>query len=269
MYSLDINFLKDRAPIEFNENKPVRQPINLGDLTPVFIGVGVGLLFPVLTLGGLWFLNAQNDGLSKKIAQLEQEGKELDGKIADIKKIKDETAGVQDQTQALVTVFDQIRPWSAMLQDLRDRIPASVQVENIRQIPPVIPPPAAAGTAPDPKPSNPAGLLEINGYARSFSDVNDFLLSMGQSKLLNAAESGISTAELIDAPPITGAVPPENKSQDTSGVKIKPPQVVKYTIKASLSNVPASELIRELEQKGTVGLVKRIRSLQETGAIAK
>ncbi|MBK1990743.1 PilN domain-containing protein [Sphaerospermopsis aphanizomenoides BCCUSP55] len=261
MYSLDINFLKDRAPTEISEAKPVKQPISLGELTPVFIGLGVGLFFPALTFGGLWFLNAQNDGLSKKIAQLEQEGKDLDGKIADIKKIKDETAGVKDQTQALVTVFDQIRPWSAMLQDLRDRIPANVQVENIRQIPPVIQAPNATG----PKPSNPAGLLEISGYARSFSDVNDFLLSMGQSKLLNAAESGISTAELIDAPPITGAVPPEDKS----GVKLKPPQVVKYTIKASLSSVPASELIRELEQKGTVGLVKRIRSLQETGAIAK
>jgi type IV pilus assembly protein PilN len=269
MYSLDINFLNDRAPIEFNQNKPVRQPINLEDLIPVFSGVGIGLCFPALVFGGFWILQAQSSGLEQKIAKLDQEGKELDAKIADIKKIKDETAGVQDQTQALVTVFDQIHPWSAMLQDLRDHIPASVQVENIRQIPPVIQPLAATATVTSPKRSNPAGLLEINGYARSFRDVNDFLLSMGQSNLLNAAESGISTAELIDAPAITGAVPPKNKSQDTSGVKFKPPQVVKYTIKVSLSNVPASELIRELEQKGTVGLVKRIRSLQETGAIVK
>ncbi|MBD2295836.1 PilN domain-containing protein [Anabaena sphaerica FACHB-251] len=261
MYSLDINFLKDRSPAELNENKPVRQPINVEDLKPALLGVGVGLCFPALVFVGSWLLQGQIDRLTQQIGKLEQESKELDGKIANITKIKDETASVKDQTQALVTVFDQIRPWSAMLQDLRDRIPANVQVETIKQIPPVIQAQNSGVT----KPSNPAGLLEINGYARSFSDVNDFLLSMGKSKLLSAAESRISTAELVDAPPITGAIPPETKSE----VKIKPPQVVKYTIKASLSNVPASELIRELEQKGTVGLVDRIRSLQKTGAIAK
>lgn len=261
MYSLDINFLKDRSPSQINENKPVRQPIEIREFIPAFIGVGVGLCFPALVYVGLLILQAKTAELELSIQKLTQEGQDLDGKIANIKKIKDETAGVKDQTQALVTVFDQIRPWSAMLQDLRDRIPANVQVETIKQIPPVIQAPNNKG----PKPSNPAGLLEINGYARSFADVNDFLLSMGQSKLLNAADSRISTAELIDAPPITGAIQLESKSE----VKIKPPQVVKYTIKASLSNVPASELMRELEQKGTVGLVERIRSLQKTGAIAK
>ncbi|MEA5575157.1 PilN domain-containing protein [Anabaena sp. UHCC 0451] len=265
MYSLDINFLKDRSPAEIAE-KPPRPPINVEELVPAFLGVGVGLCFPALVFGVLLFLNGQSAGLEQAIQKLEQEGKELDGKIADINKIKAETAGIKDQTQALVTVFDQIRPWSAMLQDFRDRIPANVQVENIKQIPPVLI--ANNNSQPakkDKPPINPAGLLEINGYARSFADVNDFLLSMGKSKLLNAAESRISTAELMDAPPITGAIPPETKSE----VKIKPPQVVKYTIKVSLSNVPASELMRELEQKGTVGLVDRIRSLQKTGAIAK
>jgi type IV pilus assembly protein PilN len=144
-----------------------------------------------------------------------------------------------------------------MLQDLRDRIPANVQLETIKQIPPVI---KAKNSEDD---SNNAGELEITGYARSFADVNDFLLIMGKSKLFNPEESKISTAELVDAPEITGAVPPETKNE----TKFKPPQVVKYTIKASLSAVPASQLIRDLEQKGTVGLVERIRNLQKTGAI--
>lgn len=265
MYSLDINFLKDRSPAELNDNKPVKQQINVEEFKPALLGVGVGLFLPVVVFVGLLWLQSQNAGLEQRIAKLEQESQDLDGKLANIKKIKDETAGIKEQTQALVTVFDQIRPWSAMLQDMRDRIPANVQVENIKQIPPVIQAQKTEGA----KPSNPAGLLEISGYARTFSDVNDFLLSMGQSKLLNAAESRISTAELVEAPPITGAVPPETKAGTKSKVEFKPPQVVKYTIKASLSNVPASELMRELEQKGTVGLVDRIRSLQKTGAIAK
>jgi type IV pilus assembly protein PilN len=265
MYSLDINFLKDRSPAELNENnKPPAKPLNVEELKPALLGVAVGLVVPAITVAGLWFLQGQNQSLEAKITQLTEEGKKLDVQIADINKIKAETAGVKEQTQALVTVFDQIRPWSAMLRDLRDRIPANVQVENIKQVPPALPPKdQQPTTTPKEPPSNPAGFLEISGYARSFSDVNDFLLSMGRSKLLNAAESRISSAELVDAPPITGAIIPETESKE----EIKPPQVVKYTIKASLSSVPASELMRELEQKGTVGLVERIRSLQKTGAL--
>ncbi|AFZ57539.1 PilN domain-containing protein [Anabaena cylindrica FACHB-243] len=258
MYSLDINFLKDRSPVEINTEKPVRQPINLGDLMPVYLGVGVGLCFPALVFGGLLFLQAKTDELTQAIQKLDQENKELDGRIANIKKVQDETTNIKVQTQALVTVFDQIRPWSAMLQDLRDRIPANVQIENIKQTPGII-------QAQDKTPSNPAGSLEITGFARSFNDVNDFVLSLGQSKFLDASNSKISTAELINAPSQTGAIQPEGQGQE----KIKPIQVVKYTIKAGLSNVPASELIRELEQKGTVGLVTRLRSIQKTGAITK
>ncbi len=50
---------------------------------------------------------------------------------------------------------------------------------------------------------------------------------------------------------------------------IKPDKIVKYTIQSNLNDVPATQLIRELEQKGTVGLVTRLRSIQQTGVISK
>ncbi|MEA5618915.1 PilN domain-containing protein [Cronbergia sp. UHCC 0137] len=262
MYSLDINFLKDRKPDPKQTTKAARKPIELGNLVPVYLGVGVGLCFPALVFLSLWFIQGKTTELEQLIGTLEQESQDLDIKLSNIKKIKDETAGIEKQTQALITVFDQIRPWSAMLQDLRDRIPKSVQIESIRQTPP--PPPAQASETSKPV-FSPIGGLEITGYARSFSDVNDFLLILGQSKFLNAAENKINTAELIDAPPITGAVAPTNPGN----IKTKPLKIVKYTIKASLSNVPATELIRELEQKGTVGLVARLRNIQKTGVISK
>jgi type IV pilus assembly protein PilN len=263
MYSLDINFLKDRSPEETGVDTQ-KEPVNIREYIPVGIGLGVGLVFPGLMLLSLWFLEGQNNNLQTKITQLEQESKQLDGRIANINKIKQEIKVVQEQTQALVTVFDRIRPWSAMLRDLRELTPANVQVETIQQIPPELPR-TQRGQQPseDEDGTIPAGVLEISGYARSFSDVNDFLLSMGQSKLLDASKSRVSTAELVEAPPITGAIPPENKDDE----KFKPPQVVRYTIRATLSSTPASELMRELEQKGTVGLVNRIRSLQKTGAL--
>jgi type IV pilus assembly protein PilN len=44
---------------------------------------------------------------------------------------------------------------------------------------------------------------------------------------------------------------------------------VRYTIQSNVSDIPASELMRELEQKGSVGLVNRIRSMQKIGVISQ
>ncbi len=258
MYSLDVNFLKDRPAYQ---KKPERKggvglKLPTGNLTPVYVGVALGVGLPALLGVSWWILQGKIVELDGQIAQLDQESKRLDTEIGNLNKIKAETNAIKGETQALVTVFDQIRPWSAMLQDLRDRIPAAVQIENIKQIPPT---PVKEGQPV----GNPAGGLEINGLARSFNDVNDFLLSLQQSQFLKSTESRILTATLVDAP-----LPP-GMEQPSNGVIIKPPQVVKYTIQSSMSEIPASELIRELEKKGTVGLVTRIRSMQQTGVISK
>jgi type IV pilus assembly protein PilN len=254
MYSLDINFLKDRPEHRPTGKKPgIKLPV--GNLTPMYLGIAIGICLPTVAGGAWWLLQAKNVELEQKIAQLDQENKRLDTEIGNINKIKEQTNNIKAETQALVTVFDQIRPWSAMLQDLRERIPAKVQIENIKQIPPTAP-------APGQPSGNPAGGIEITGMARSFNDVNDFLLTLQQSRFLKSSDSRIVTAELVNAP-----LPP-NANQN-NGVKTPPIQVVKYTVQASLSEVPASELMRELEQKGTVGLVTRIRNLQQTGVISK
>ncbi|GAB1539536.1 PilN domain-containing protein [Scytonema sp. NUACC21] len=255
MYSLDINFLKDRpAYYKSSEKKPkVKISLPTGDLTPLFIGLGLAIALPGL-VGTTWFiLQAKNSELEVAIAQLEQEKQSLETQIGNINKIKQETSKIKEVTQALVTVFDQIRPWSAMLQDLRDRIPASVQIQNIKQTPPATP------VDGEPVP-NPAGGIEIVGLARTFNDVNDFMLTLQQSHFLKASETRIATAEMVDAPVPFGITLPKG---------FKPPQVVRYTIQSSMSDIPASELMRELEQKGTVGLVTRIRSMQKTGLIQR
>lgn len=254
MYSLDINFLKDRPTGIKPPGKSIKISFPVGNLTPIYLGVGLAVILPGVVGGGWWLLQAKNLELEQKVAQLDQENKRLETQIGVINKIRGETNQVKGETQALVTVFDQIRPWSAMLQDLRDRIPAAVQIETIKQTPPI----AVEKGQSSP---NPAGGIEISGLARSFNDVNDFLLTLQQSQFLKSSESKIMTAELVNAP-----LPPNSNK---TGVSIPPPQVVKYTIQSSLSDVPASGLIRELEQKGTVGLVTRIRSMQETGVIAK
>ncbi|MBW4633987.1 MAG: PilN domain-containing protein [Iphinoe sp. HA4291-MV1] len=256
MYSIDINFLKDRQSHQNNfEKKRPEISLPTGNLTPVYIGLVVGLFFPALVGTGLWFVQTKNSALDQKMTQLDQENQRLELEVENIKKIQVETNKINQETQALVSVFDQIRPWSAMLQEMRDRIPATVQIDSIKQIAPTAP--IEGQPAP-----NPAGSVEISGFAHSFSDVNDFTLTLQQSRFFKAAQTKIMTAELIDAP-----LPPDTTSATSS--QMKPLQIVKYTIQSSLSDIPASELIRELEQKGTVGLVTRIRSMQQTGVISR
>jgi type IV pilus assembly protein PilN len=258
MYSLDVNFLKDRSPQPGNSGSRTPRPtLPAGDMTPVYIGVAIGVFFPVLLGTGWWFLQAKNAELEQTVATLEQENQRLEAEIGNINKIRDETNKVKSETQSLVAVFDQIRPWSAMLQDMRDRIPATVQIESVEQIAPT----ASTTDTQAQTPPNPAGGVKFIGFARSFNDVNDFLITLQQSRFLKSTETKITTAELQDAPVPPGSTP--------SGVIIKPPQVVKYTIESAMSDVPASELMRELQQKGTIGLVARIRSLQQTGVIKK
>lgn len=253
MYSLDINFLKDRSSEDNPKPKKRNLTLTAGNMTPIYIGVAVAVFFPALLATVLWYVQSQNASIDEKIVQLEQENEKYESKLGDIKQITQETNLIKSETQALVSVFDQIRPWSAMLQVLRDRIPENVRIENVKQIAPENP--EEGNSSP-----NPAGGIEISGTARSFNDVNDFLLSLQQSPFFKSRNGRIVTAELVDA-----QLPPGLPEEAI----IKPDKIVKYTIETNLSDVPASELMRELEKKGTVGLVARIRSLQRTGVFQK
>ena len=261
MYSLDINFLKDRAAQKSGFSAGASKTrISATGQTPLFIGAAVAAAIPAV-VGAWWLLlQTQNTQLENRLAALDAELNRLGLQETEIKKIQTETSALQTDTKALATVFNQIRPWSAMLQDLRDRIPRSVQIESVKQIAAIASagapqPPAASGAATPPPSANPAGGIEITGKARSFSDVNDFLLTLKQSAFFQAADTRIISAELAEAA----------ASNDKSAAK--PPSLVRYTIQSNLSNVPAAELLQELERKGTLGLVTRIRTLQQKGVI--
>lgn len=268
MYSLDVNFLKDRSqqkPNKFNQSS--KSSLAIGDQTPMYLGLAVGMVIPALVGAGWLFLQNQNTQLENNLAAIDAELNRLGIQEEEIKKIQTETGQVQAETRALATVFNQIRPWSAMLQDLRDRIPKSVQIETIKQSPVAAAPAPAASNSKNnsqPAPSAPvsAGAIEITGIARSFNDVNDFLFTLKQSSFLQPNNTRIVTAELAENP-----LKIEASAGVGKAVTVKLPPVVKYTIQSSLSNVPASEILRELERKGTLGLVTRIRTLQQKGII--
>ncbi|MBV9388829.1 MAG: PilN domain-containing protein [Chroococcidiopsidaceae cyanobacterium CP_BM_ER_R8_30] len=266
MYSLDVNLLKDRS--EFKKGTVtdvIRSRWSAGNWSRVYFAIGLALVLPGLAGCVLLFLQSQNSQLETKIAGLDSQLSSLGIEEQQLQKLQEQANAIKSQNQALASVFNQIRPWSAMLQDLRDRIPAEVQIQSLKQTTPPAPAPPASTTQnsaaqKSQTPPPPTSGVEISGMANSFSGVNDFLLTLQQSPFFKPQETKIVKAELVDGPtPV---------SQPGKPVQ-KPSQFVKYTMQTSLSNIPASELIGELEQKGTSGLVTRIRTLQERGIIQR
>lgn len=259
MYSLDINFIKGRSQPKADQTTRAtrRMTFVASDMTPIYVGLGAGLASLALVLAGWGILSAQNSGLETEVAKLDQELAALGIQEQQIQQIQAEVTQIKTQNQALATVFNEIRPWSAILQDIRDRIPANaVQIENIQQVtaaatpaPTASPPPQGQQAAPVAPPANG---IEIIGNARTFNDVNDFLLSLKQSSFLKPDDTKLVSAELVN---------------NSSGGQNPTPPLVKYTISSTFTDAGATELLRELERKGTLGLVTRIRTLQQRGLI--
>ncbi len=246
-------------------------------MTPLIIGVVIGLLLPGL-VGGFWFfLQQQNAQLQEEINGLKAQLGTLQQAEQQMKQLTDETNKVKEETVALASVFNQIKPWSAMLQDIRERTPPNVQITSIEQkvvtVATNAPAPAANNAKPGTPPPNPSAnqttKLQIKGLARSFDDVNYLLLTLQRSPFLKSDDTQLIVAKLDDSPGKLERSYPQTQNQAGGRVTYELPKMVEYTIQTSLNDVPASELIRELDRKGAVGLVTRIRTLQDKGVFQK
>jgi type IV pilus assembly protein PilN len=301
MYNLDINFLKDRAEYAGSAGRSAARSGGVrrssgaaaargssggSGANVLAIGALVGLL-PLALVGLGWgFLtftkvNAEKEqeDVQAQVAQIEQKEKERDKARADLQAAK-------AQIEALTGVFSNIKPWSAMAQDLRDRLPAGVQITEILQKTDVpaaaqaatttpTTAQAAAGASPAPSaappPPEPIGRLEITGQADNFDRVNDFLVVLQKSNFLNSDKTTIVSSERQSETTIAQASSPlPNRASAQSGSAgdlPKLPGKVGFKIQTELANVSTDELLRELERKGAVGLVSRIDALKQKGVM--
>lgn len=303
MYSLDINFLNDRPDYVTQKTKRKGATIQVADRTALIAGVATGVFFPALVLG-FWFVaQSNNQKLQTQLTTLEGQAGQLTTKDNEYKSIKAQADQVKAETDGLALLFNtSLKPVSAMLQDIRDRVPANVQINKIEQkvtvatpppgaapAPAPAPPPApaagapaagapAAAPAPPPTPISPwqnfTQKLVIEGTAKSFDEVNDLMLSLQDSKFLNSTEVQLLESNLVDNTLQTRTVLPadKNKKPDDPSIKEQPPEillpkVVAYKIEAGVSNVNASEVVRELNRKGAIGLATRIEKLQNKEVI--
>jgi type IV pilus assembly protein PilN len=257
MYSLDINFLKDREVRVFDPKPRARGgPAVVGDRRPLFFGLAAALV-PLALVGGYWAVTRnQVNQLQARSAELDGELAQLSSQLAEISTIQQQIDAVRAENNAFVSIFDEIVPWSALLQDIRSRTPARVQIVSLAQT-------TTTAEAADPSVAPTASdALSLNGVACSYDEINDFALVLQRSPLLQTNTVAISQAQqqptLLD--PQTQGRCPGTAVGDVDFL-------IDYTIGASITDIPSSQLIDELERQGTVGLVSRLQALREKGVI--
>lgn len=257
MYSLDINFLKDREVRVFDPKPRARGgPAVVGDRRPLFFGLAAALV-PLALVGGYWAVTRnQVNQLQGRSSALDGELAQLSSQLAEISTIQQQIDAVRAENNAFVSIFDEIVPWSALLQDIRSRTPARVQIVSLAQT-------TTTAEAADPSVApTESDALSLNGVACSYDEINDFALVLQRSPLLQTNTVAISQAQqqptLLD--PQTQGRCPGTAVGDVDFL-------IDYTIGASITDIPSSQLIDELERQGTVGLVSRLQALREKGVI--
>jgi type IV pilus assembly protein PilN len=128
---------------------------------------------------------------------------------------------------------------------------------------PTASPVASAAPAASPAPAvidSPVTKIEVEGVAQSFNDVNSFILTLKQSAFFNPEDTQLISSELKTDTVTLG-------NTGTAAATTITTKSVKYKIQTSLKQIPATELLRELERKGAIGLVTRLKTLQQQKVI--
>jgi type IV pilus assembly protein PilN len=253
MYSLDVNFLKDRHLSDRSKTTASKAPTaaSLQKQIPLLIGLGVGA--GLLTITGLIgiFVNWQKTDLQNRIQGLDSQLEQLKGQNKNLGEMKTKLTAIEGENQALVSVFNQIRPWSALLQEIRRQIPPTVQIQGVQQI--------ELPAEPDKGEPLPRTQLKITGFASNYEAVNNYLLTLQASPFLKAQKTAIESALLAD-------IPLQLNNQNPN-VTVTFPKVVQYTIATELNDTPASKQLPHLARNGAIGAVTRIQTLKRQGAL--
>ncbi len=254
MYSIDINLLNDRP--EYSQEVITTRGAGSGDSKmPLLVGAAIAggsLGLVMVAFGILSFMNQQ---LTAKEEKLDSQLAQLAPQVSEVESLQAQEKAVKEETAALATIFNQIKPWSAMLQDLSDRVPPTLQITKIEQTggpgaaAPAANPNTAAKNNAAPPPPTVSG-LKLTGKAVSFGDVNDFILTLRKSPFLVSDTTKLTTSER------------EGSSNNAEGIEL-----VKHEVETQINAVPASDLMQALNTTGAAGLVTRINMLKQKGVI--
>jgi type IV pilus assembly protein PilN len=311
MYTIDINLLNERAEYQtskqsnFQDSSTILAPAQYGK-TPLYAGAGIAALALLATGCGWLWTGQQATQLEAKQKELDRQLGSLKVQEQRLQQVTAEVNQVTGEAQSLAGVFSQTQPLSAILQDLRENTPQGVQIASVIQgeakaaaTPPATAPvapkqgglinkistppdpeakpaakaasPAAAISPATPASDVPSATLEIMGTAKSFAEVNNFVLTLKKSAFFNPDDTHLLSSSSIESEALTRLDSIEEK-KEISAIEqkkldelkfLKLPKVIEYKIHTSLKQISSADTIRELERKGAVGLVTRLRTLQK------
>jgi type IV pilus assembly protein PilN len=254
MYSLDVNFLKDRSADVVRSTQTTTISLstdNLQKQLPMYIGGAVMVLLPALAGLGILGINWQKGQTQANIQQLEAEIARLQGEQKQIQAVEAKIAAVHQEADGLINVFNQIKPWSALFQEITNQLPSEVQLESIQQD---------------------GSQLTLSGFAGNYAALNDFLLTLQSSQFLQANKTKLMTATAAPLPISgegttveSGGVEEVDAETGTSTVLI--PAGVRYTIQTAITETPDKDLMRILIRNGAAGLVARFKFLELKGVL--
>lgn len=286
MYSLNINFLKDRPEFQAGAKPAAKKRessgIDLSGQTPLYVGV-VAAVVALLGVGGAFL------ALSSEIGKLQNQQLTLDNDLSDLQaqmakadRAEAEIKVIRDQTRALAEVFGKIRAWSAIFGDIRDRLIPGVQVMKMQEEAPKA---ARSSARPDPNAAAappPKKTIRISGNASSVDAVGDFLLQLRESPFLDADATKLVKTEYqdntanVEIPDGGETVDFDTLPEGLSYTLVNPgelegvaaelgnlPQVVEFEIETAYTTSTADELIAELDEQGAVGLLARLNTIKD------
>jgi type IV pilus assembly protein PilN len=234
MYTLDINFLSDRVVEE--SRIADRQPI--ADTQFMIYGGAVAVVALALVGGAWFFLNSANEGIQQKLSVLTAEESQLNSKLTAIKTQETELQAIQARTGELVGLFVGNLPVSAIADDIRKRTPITVQVESIIQSSIPATPQEPATTA-----------LALTGKATNYNELNDFLLLLKASPLLEDKDTTL----------VSSTLQPATTDKNFT--------LVNFQIRTATTKKSPSEILPALQKTGADGLVTRVNLLKQQGVI--
>lgn len=134
MYNLEINFLNDRPDLLEREVRRQVSTTQTIDQTPILIGVGAALALNAI-IGGAWFVfDRQNADLQRELDTLVATLGTKTSEVQALDQINAQTTKANQEADALATVFNQIKPWSALSLELGQLMQvAGVRIVGVKQ----------------------------------------------------------------------------------------------------------------------------------------
>jgi len=234
MYTPEINFLKERPEVPASVQtgaEAIAAPPTAAGVGSWALALGLGFAAAAVAMGGFLYFQAhflrQRDALRAERTRLEGELSTANAELTRLQGLSQELQTIRTQTEGFRSFLGSIQPWSAILEEVRRRIPGQgVWITNI----------SASGDT-----------VNIQGEALDFPLVNDFLLTLLDSNFVTSAV--LNSASRAEGTPETEAS-------------------VAYSITVTVRTIgdPDPEFTRELEQRGAIGLVAKIRTLRQAEA---